>query len=95
MHACIINYTHTDVRTQYDPNISLSLSCAECPALGKEPLCREASFTECGTRQSLLCRVPDKKHSAKIATLGKDLDSGSAHARTEVGCLGASSNFCL
>jgi hypothetical protein len=50
---------------------------AECPALGKEPRCREPSFTECGTRQSLLCRVPDKRHSAKIATLGKALDSGS------------------
>jgi hypothetical protein len=50
---------------------------AECPALGKEPRCREYSFTECGTRQSLLCRVPDKRHSAKISTLGKALDSGS------------------
>jgi hypothetical protein len=52
-------------------------SCAECPSLGKDPHCRESSFTECGTRQSLLCRVPDKRHSAKIATLGKALDSGS------------------
>jgi hypothetical protein len=51
--------------------------CAECPALGKESRCRESSFTECGTRQILLCRVPDKRHSAKIATLGKALDSGS------------------
>jgi hypothetical protein len=34
-------------------------------------------FTECGTRQSLLCRVPDKRHSAKKPTLGKASDSGS------------------
>jgi hypothetical protein len=40
-------------------------SCAECPALGKEARCREPNFTECGSRQSLLCRVPDKRHSAK------------------------------
>jgi hypothetical protein len=58
--------------------------CAECPALGKESRCRESSFTECGTRQILLCRVPDKRHSAKIATLGKALDSGS---------VGSSSHF--
>jgi hypothetical protein len=41
------------------------VSCAECPALGKEARCREPNFTECGSRQSLLCRVPDKRHSAK------------------------------
>jgi hypothetical protein len=35
------------------------------------------NFTECGTRQSLLCRVPDKRHSAKKTTLGKASDSGS------------------
>jgi hypothetical protein len=52
--------------------------CAKCPALGKEALCREPNFTECGTRQSLLCRVPDKRHSAKRPTLGKASDSGSA-----------------
>jgi hypothetical protein len=33
-------------------------SCAECPALGKEPLCREASFTECRP-------VPSVQHSVK------------------------------
>jgi hypothetical protein len=53
------------------------LSSAECPALGKGALCREPDFTECGSRQSLLCRVPDKRHSAKNPTLGKDSDSGS------------------
>jgi hypothetical protein len=51
--------------------------CAECSALGKGALCREPNFTECGTQQSLLCRVPDKRHSAKNTTLGKAYDSGS------------------
>jgi hypothetical protein len=37
----------------------------------------DGGFTECGTRQSLLCRVPDKRHSAKMPTLGKASDSGS------------------
>jgi hypothetical protein len=46
-------------------------SYAECPALGKETRCREPNFIECGSRQSLLCRVPDKRHSAKRSTLGK------------------------
>jgi hypothetical protein len=53
-------------------------SCAECPALGKEARCREPNFTECGSRQSQLCRVPDKRHSTKRPTLGKASDSGSA-----------------
>jgi hypothetical protein len=52
---------------------------AECPALGKEARCREPNFTECGSRQSLLCRVPDKRHSAKKSTLGKASDSGSGY----------------
>jgi hypothetical protein len=52
-------------------------SCVECPALGKGALCREPNFTECGTRQSLICRVPDKRHSTKNPTLGKASDSGS------------------
>ena len=47
---------------------SLTLPSA---ALGK------AFFTECGTRQSLLYRVPDKRHLAKNTTLGKDSDFGS------------------
>jgi hypothetical protein len=51
--------------------------CAECSALGKGALCREPNFAECGTRQIFLCRVPDKRHSAKNATLGKACDSGS------------------
>jgi hypothetical protein len=52
-------------------------SYVECPALGKEARCREPNFTECGSQQSLLCRVPDKRHSAKRPTLGKASDSGS------------------
>jgi hypothetical protein len=51
--------------------------CAECSALGKGSLCREPIVAECGTRQSFLCRVPDKRHSTKNATLGKACDSGS------------------
>jgi hypothetical protein len=51
---------------------SLTLPSA---ALGK------AFFVECGSRQSLLCRVPDKRHSSKRPTLGKASDSGSDSAR--------------
>ena len=51
--------------------------CAECSALGKGARCRASNFTECGTRQTLLCRVPNKRHSAKRPTLGKASDSGS------------------
>jgi hypothetical protein len=58
------------------------LSCAECPTLGKEAHCREPNFTECGSRQSLLCRVPNKRHSAKRPTLGKASDSGSEYFRS-------------
>jgi hypothetical protein len=51
--------------------------CAECPALGKQSLYRAQDFAECGSRQRRLCRVPEKKHSAKRLALGKDPDSGS------------------
>jgi hypothetical protein len=34
-------------------------------------------FAECRARQSFLCRVPNKKHSAKPPALGKGPDSGS------------------
>jgi hypothetical protein len=52
-------------------------SCAESLALGKHDRYREQDFAECGTRQRLLCQVPDKKHSAKHRALGKVPDSGS------------------
>jgi hypothetical protein len=51
---------------------------AECPALGKQSIYRAQDSAEGGTRQSRLCRVPDKKHSAKPPALGKGPDSGSA-----------------
>jgi hypothetical protein len=50
-------------------------ACAESPALGKCGRYREQDFAERGTRR--LSRVPDKKHSAKRLTLGKEPDSGS------------------
>jgi hypothetical protein len=40
-------------------------------------------FAECGARQSLLCRVPDKNHSAKPPALGKGPNSGSELLLTE------------
>jgi hypothetical protein len=53
------------------------LDCAECPTLGKLALYRAQDVAECRTRQSLFCRVPDKKHSAKPSALGKSANSGS------------------
>jgi hypothetical protein len=52
---------------------------AECPALGKRARYREQDFAECGSRQRLICRVSDKKHSAKLLTLGKGSDSDSGY----------------
>ena len=63
---------------------------AECRkmALGKIHLCRvpkktlgKTIFTECrkNTWQSHLCRVPDKKHSAKLPALGKVPVSSSVY----------------
>jgi hypothetical protein len=52
--------------------------CAECPTLGKRARRREQDFAECGSRQRLLCRVPEKKHSTKRLALDKGPDSGSA-----------------
>jgi hypothetical protein len=43
--------------------------CADSPALGKCGHYREHDFVQCGTRQRLLCRVPDKKHSTKSQIL--------------------------
>jgi hypothetical protein len=48
-----------------------------CPTLDKWARYREQDFAECGARQRLLCRVPDKKHLAKRRALGKGSDSGS------------------
>ena len=61
---------------------------AECLALGKEVFAEclpvpsallsvNVVVTESGTRQRLLCRVSDKKHSTKPQALSKVLDSGS------------------
>jgi hypothetical protein len=50
---------------------------AERLTLGKHRRYREQDFAECHTRQRLLYRVPDKKHSTKRRALGKDPDSGS------------------
>jgi hypothetical protein len=47
------------------PVLSLKSWCDKSPALGKHGRYRERDFVECGTRQRLLCRVPDRKHSAK------------------------------
>jgi hypothetical protein len=67
------------------------LGWAECTTLGKPALYRAQNFAEGSTRQSLLCRVPDKKHSAKaripvVYVLGRTI-----HARAE--CLLFSKNF--
>ena len=42
-------------------------------------MCFEIFFTECkkNTRQSRLCRVPEKQHSANHLALGKEPVSGS------------------
>jgi hypothetical protein len=55
--------------------------CAECPALGKQALYRAQDFVECGSRQSPICRVPDKKHSVKPPALDNGPDSGSGGLR--------------
>jgi hypothetical protein len=48
----------------------------------RHPHCKRAcyrvqDFAECGSRQRLLCQVPNKKHSAKLLALVKGPDSGS------------------
>jgi hypothetical protein len=48
--------------------------------LGKAFFAECRGFAECflfGSRQSLLCRAPEKKRSAKPPALGKEVDSGS------------------
>jgi hypothetical protein len=49
----------------------------ECLTLGKLSRYRAQDFAEGDTRQSSLCRVPDKKHLAKTTTLDKGSDSDS------------------
>jgi hypothetical protein len=61
-------------------------TCAECPALGNEPRYREPNFTECGSPQSHLCRVPEKRYSIKRPALGKGSDSGSVCVRCASNC---------
>ena len=57
-------------------------SYAECATLGKGGRYRESDFAECATRQRILCRVPDKRHSAKRQALNKEPDSGSGYFYT-------------
>jgi hypothetical protein len=66
-------------------NLYRVYSFAESHALGKRLRYREQDFAEYGTRQRLLCRAPDKKHSTKRRALGKGPDSGNAsiHVYTE------------
>jgi hypothetical protein len=47
--------------------------------ISKEPVCQVFFFTECFfcTRQKLICRVPEKLHSAKKLALGKQGLSGT------------------
>ena len=61
-------------------------TCTECPTLGKDARYREPSFAECGSRQSRLCRVPEKRHSAKRPALGKGSDSGSVYKYFSIKC---------
>jgi hypothetical protein len=42
---------------------------------------RECKFDKCGTRQRILCRVPNKKHSAKRRAFGKEPNSNSDPSR--------------
>jgi hypothetical protein len=49
--------------------------------LGKAFFAECRGFAECflfGSRQSLICRAPKKKRSAKPPALGKEADSGGA-----------------
>jgi hypothetical protein len=54
-------------------------SCAESLALGKRGRYRDWNFAECVSRERLLCRMPDRKYSAKRRAHGKERDSGSAY----------------
>jgi hypothetical protein len=57
-----------------------SLPRAVYRTLGKAFFAECRGFAECflfGSWQSLLCRAPEKKRSAKLSPLGKEADSGS------------------
>jgi hypothetical protein len=59
---------------------AVSLPRAVYRTLGKAFFAECIGFAECflfGSRQSLLCRAPEKKRSAKPPTLGKEADSGN------------------
>jgi hypothetical protein len=53
-------------------------------SLPSVPLCRVFLCAECDSRQSLLCQVPDKKHSTKSLALDKGPDSGSDECRFQL-----------
>jgi hypothetical protein len=64
----------------FDTRQRSSLSSVKNKTLGKELLRRVFSFTEgffVTLGKELLCRVPEKKHSAKYLVLGKEPNSGS------------------
>jgi hypothetical protein len=65
--------------------------CTESPALGKRARYREQDFAECSTRQRRLCRVPDKKHSAKrriSVVSGRHDDNNPSDKGSQWSCLG-------
>jgi hypothetical protein len=68
----------------FDTRQRNSLPSVKNKTLGKELLRRVFSFTEgfcVALGKELLCRVPEKKHSAKYLALGKEPNSGSDRQR--------------
>jgi hypothetical protein len=76
MALCRTPYLQSVCRSAKQSLPSVSLCRVSCTRY-KQALYRAQDFAECGARQSLICRVPDKKHLAKPPALGKDPDSGS------------------
>jgi hypothetical protein len=88
--------TTVSFRTAADDPLS-SATVVECLTLGKEifaesspvpsvlhsvnQLVTESRSLPSGSRQSRLCRVPDKRHSAKLPAFGKACNSGSVLPR--------------
>jgi hypothetical protein len=59
--------------SRFVENLTLDkVFCAECLALGKRGRYRDLDFAKYDFRQRLLCRVLDKKRSAKRRELGKE-----------------------